>query len=528
MKKLCSLIWITLSLIAYLPQLNAQTIKNGILFLEQENYTEARKVFNQLASQNNPDAYFYLGELAYLDEKPDSAKYFYNKGITANTKSAINYIGLGKLSLDKKNNSEAKKNFDQAIKYSKSKDANIFYLIGKACVDAENRDLDQAITNLSKARDMDPKQSDYWSVLGDAYYFKLDGGNAMTSYETAINKDKNNPKNYMKRAKLWRSAKRYDEAAKALEECITMDSKYAPAYKDLIELYSYLGKYDKMTALLKQYTELVGDDVDARIRYVKFLCYQAKDYPTAISEAQKVVAAQPNNYVIYRWLGWAHYEKGNYQDAKNSMDKFFELVGDNKVYASDYEYLAKAANKLGDKQSAIKQYLKIVELDSTKTAYIDTIAKTYYEDKKYAEASNMYKMKSQKTKASSQDYYYWGMCQYNLKNYTRADSIFTRLTEVSPNWLPGFSWRARCNEQIDTDGKLGLSQPHYAKVIQLGTSDAANISKYKKNLIDAYNYLGYYFYLKKDFSNAIANYTKTIELDPSNATAGQALAGLKN
>lgn len=94
-----------------------------------------------------------------------------------------------------------------------------------------------ALKYLNLARDLNPKQSKYWIYLGDAYQAKGDLGNAMTSYETAIEKDVNDPEIYVKMARIWASGQQVDLATQRLENAIKIKADYALAYKDLYELY---------------------------------------------------------------------------------------------------------------------------------------------------------------------------------------------------------------------------------------------------------------------------------------------------
>ena len=150
---------------------------------------------------------------------------------------------------------------------------------------------------------MNTKNALYFIKLGDAYLAKNDGGNAMTNYEFAISKEPSNPRGYMRKAILARRANLTDEAIATLEKTIQLDPNYAPAYKDLVEVYVSKNQSAKVTPLLEKYVTLVGTDLDARSRYVRYLAYQAKDYDKAIEEANKVLAADPTRVVCT--AGWA-------------------------------------------------------------------------------------------------------------------------------------------------------------------------------------------------------------------------------
>ena len=104
---------------------------------------------------------------------------------------------------------EATKHLETALK-GNSKNANIQALVGRAYLYADKPMPEMALSYLEKARDLDPKQSKYWIYLGDAYQLKGDLGQAMTSFETAVEKNKKDPETYVKMARIWADGKNLD------------------------------------------------------------------------------------------------------------------------------------------------------------------------------------------------------------------------------------------------------------------------------------------------------------------------------
>jgi tetratricopeptide (TPR) repeat protein len=79
------------------------------------------------------------------------------------------------------------------------------------------------------------------------------------------------PAAYIRIAHIWTGAKQYDTAVTYLKKAISLNPNDAQAYKDLIEIYIRLNKFDEVTPLLSKYVSLMGDDVEAKVRLVKFL-----------------------------------------------------------------------------------------------------------------------------------------------------------------------------------------------------------------------------------------------------------------
>jgi hypothetical protein len=113
---------------------------------------------------------------------------------------------------------------------------------------------------------------------------------------------------------------------------------------------------------------------------------------------------------------------------------------------------------------------------------------------------------------------------YFNKEYPKADSVFTILTEVKPTYAPGYLWRGRVNANIDPESVNGLAKPYYEKFIELCKGDT---EKNKKDLIEAYSYLGYFYLLKKSNPEAKSAWQMVKSLDPANKKAMDALKVLK-
>ena len=70
----------------------------------------------------------------------------------------------------------------------------------------------------------------------------------------------------------------------------------------------------------------------------------------------------------------------------------------------------------------------------------------------------------------------------------------------------GYFWRARVNAILDPNTELGLAKPYYEKVVEI--LEKTNTAERKKEMIEAYQYLGYYYYLKEDMTNSLIYFNK--------------------
>lgn len=530
----------------------AQTADEISLAIEKEDYPSARKMCQQLISKDakSSEGYFFMGETYYENERADSARYFYAKGLELNSDAALCLIGQSKLLLDQNKTAEAQKGFEKAAKMTRNKNAYVLYQIGKAYLDAnygkayKDREYapkfaNQAIEWLDKAIAIDNKKGDYFSLLGDAYFFKKEAGKALTNYEFATDKNKKDPKNYVKRARINRSAKIFKDAESNLTECLEIDPKYAPALKEMTELYVSSGQYSKVAPVLQKYTALVGNDIESRMRLVRYLCYYAQDYKTAIVEAENILKTSPDKTQMNRWLAWAHLynakatEKESPMGAADSYNKamsysrtFIANPGQDKLTISDYDNYMQAAIKAKDFDIAAKMSKEVLAMDSTRTDIYETIAKGYYEGKQYEKAAEAYNVKVAKTKATATDYFYIGNSYMMLKKNPEAETAFAKLTDVSPTYLYAWQQRAKLAEYGDPELKTGAAKPFHDKVIELGKADEA---KNKAGLLAANKYLGaYYVYLTTDYPKALEFYKEALRLDPANVDVQTAITTLES
>lgn len=506
----------------------AQTIPDGLKYLENENYKAAITVFTSLAAKEpaNPIYPYYIGEVNYAAEDYTAAEIAYNQGLNINAKSGECNLGIGRLKLDQGKLLEAQAIFDQVLKNNK-KSATLPALIGKIFLTCKKPDALKAIDYLIKSRDMDPKIASTWSLLGDAYFLQDDRGNAMTHYEQAVIKDPNNPRAFLSMARIWVSAGRTDDAINKLKEALKLKPDFAPAYKDLIELYIRLGKYNETLPLLEQYIPLAGSDIGAKVRLVKFLCFTAKDYDRTIVEGEQLLKTNPDEYTLHRWLAWAYGEKSKYQESYDHSAKLFESVrmdGKRKSFASDTSYFADAMIKLGKLEEAEAIYTKIIEGNPAKAIKsYDDFAKLYFDKKNYTKVIEYLHKRDALKPLNIIEWYRMGIAQLNTNRLAEADSSFVRVLTLDPKYATGWLMRIRIAEKSDTSvsARNWIAKPLHDKFIDCAALDPA---KNKANLINSYNYLGYYFAGKEDIDSAKLNFSKSLELDPSDKRAMDAMS----
>ena len=109
---------------------------------------------------------------------------------------------------------------------------------------------------------------------------------------------------------------------------------------------------------------------------------------------------------------------------------------------------------------------------------------------------------------------------YLEHKYPQADSAFAKTIELQPKITLPYVWAARSKGAQDEELKDALAKPFYEKVIEIGETDK---EKNKKDLSDAYKYMGSYYMIKQDYKTAKGYWQKVLELYPEDENAKEAI-----
>lgn len=88
---------------------------------------------------------------------------------------------------------------------------------------------------------------------------------------------------------------------------------------------------------------------------------------------------------------------------------------------------------------------------------------------------------------------------------------------MHPQLPLGYLWRAKANAQQDPKNEKWLAKPFYESYISYTKPE--EIEKNKKDIIDAYTYMGVYYMNNKNICTAKTYFIKITELDSANANA---------
>jgi tetratricopeptide (TPR) repeat protein len=504
----------------------------------------------------------------------------FNKGIEANAADPLNHVGLARVAFYNSDEAKAEELRVKArnllpeykkIKKIKEPKSYAFTLakIAESYIRFEQVDTSKALPFIREAITIDPRNSEVYLIAGDIYILVNDGSKAIKNYNLAQDWDLQSPTANMKIGSIYVKGRNLMAAIPYYEQAIALDQNYAPAYRELGQLYSMAGRFNDSKKYFEKYLELTRGNIPAKIRYVNALFY-AREYEEVIKNVEEIFAIDNSRTYMNRIAGYSAYEEGNFELAKQYMDRLFANLDADRLIKKDFIYYARilarknqnfykmlidADNDSGElsKLQARSATLKgaarekaMADIDTLKTkveaaraqikaaeaeladAFTAYDRAVNFDDKEdlnllyekgtvqyaahmYADAASTWSQLLEKGRDSENDYIQVGRAFYQDKAYDRADEIFTRMIQKYPDNLQAYLWMANTAAAKDPDSELGIARPRFQALLQKAAADSV---KNVKEIYDALRFLGYEALQSKRYDEAKAYYNRMMNLSP--------------
>jgi tetratricopeptide (TPR) repeat protein len=577
--------------------IKSQDLVTAITYTKSENYDEAEQIYKQIINNepNNSKAYFFYGENILLNYFSDTisnslfttsnqAREIFNKGVEVNSSDPLNYVGLAKVAFYNGNDSEAERLREKAKSllppYKKVKKipnpkdyAYALAKIAESYIRGKDVDTSRALPLLREAVKIDKTNPDIYIILGDVYILVNDGTRSIYNYKLAQTYDPESPTANMKIGSIYVRGLNLMAAIPYYEEAIKLDADYAPAYRELGQLYSMAGRYDQSKEYFKTYLDLTKGNIPAKIRYVNALFY-AKEYEEVVKTVEEIFTVDKTRNYLNRIAAYSCYEmeNGDMDKALNYINTLFKTLPEENLIKKDFLYDAKillrknagfpkllqdsaridneldaayknlenarSQNKAkwrsridslnnrkiqlnGEIQNAEKEidqafisYDKALNFDPKDINLLSEIAYNYYSYKRYEGAARTWEKMLDLGRNDVSNYLQIGRAYYMAKNYSKADSIFKIVTQKFPDNIESYLMIARTYSQMDPDSKRGLAKPKFETFIQKASVDTVQNAK---ELVEAFQYLGYYNLKKENYNDANYWYDRILTIDPKNS-----------
>jgi tetratricopeptide (TPR) repeat protein len=512
----------------------SQSLDDAKKDLYYQHYNTAKQSLTQLASSKpSGEVYYYLGLAEIGLEDYQAAKASFQKGIQTDPQSALNYVGLGRVSISSdKDFTAAKQSFQKAWDLSEGRDFNVVRGILNATALSPKADGQYAIDLVTQFKD-NRKNRKYeltapdYTAMGNVYANLPDGGGkAATNYETAESTDPKFAEAFYQEGNLWDRARQDSLALQFWNGAISADQNYSPA---LYALYSYYRVRDltKAQDYLNKYMALSDDKLNAQVNLVDVL-YLQKEYQKAIDQANQL-NTQPINpdtkTRLYKLIAYSQLALGDSLDAKKNMDTYFQKQDTDKVLPKDYQFYADVLKKLNEDSLSLVYLNKYVDKDtSTNLEFIRQEANSLRESNDFKAADlwfNKLFSTADTTQLTMADYYYRAFSKYGaatkgMGSWDDAITYWKKFTTKYPDQPSGYYYIAQCQQAQDT-AYTGLAIDTYNKYISKLKPDEL---KSKADILTRiYSYMAGCYETQGDDAKALEYAGKLIAMDPHSAVA---------
>lgn len=505
----------------------AQSVQEGRKLLLSQRYRSAKETMEKVvaAAPTNPEAIYWLAQVHFESKNTAAAKEVLRKGMEgANGSNPLLLVAMGQAEIAEKKVNDAKQRFETAISLTKSKDASILVAIGKANLE-DGGDYAYGIEKIKLAANLKNFNDPFANIyMGDLYRKLMNGGGAVSSYESALLKD---PKSAVAKYKIGKVYLTQGNEQKEIflgkfNDAINDDPTFAPA---LYELYVYYFFRDvvKATEYFNRYK--INADPGPALDYEEAsLQFAAGDFKNAIAKSDALLKSQGDNADarLYRLKAYSYDKLNDSVNALALLETFFQKATAEQLNPENYYVAAVNAAKMKSDPVKVDDYfMKAINADTALNNKLDYARKAADFFKKSSNTSKsalwLTKVLVLNPRISKVDLYNAGFENFKAGEFKKADSIFTLYKTNFPTEVYGHYWSFRSLSVIDSTMEQGLAIPDCEKFISIAEADKV---KNKSTLITAYGYLaGFTANVKKDLALASSYLDKIIEIDPNNQDA---------
>jgi tetratricopeptide (TPR) repeat protein len=513
---------------------HAQSLQDGVNDIYAERYKSAKATFEKLiaANPNNIDATYWLGQTHIAMGDIAGAKAVYDKALLASANAPLVIVGMGQVELNEKKVSEARQRFEAAITMTRGKkgdDPVILNAVGRAITNTYNTkdktggDINYAVEKLTAAAVRDPKNPEIFLNLGNAIRKAKEGqggGEAFTNYQKALEANPNFPVPYYRMAQLFNSQRNWELYEKYLNDAITKDPRFAPAYYDLY--YYKLSRLDFNAAQDMATKYIANADPDPQAEHFKAQTYWAeKKYDDAINISKAIItkAGAQTKARTYILLADSYLSKGDTVSGRPYIDEFFARAKPEEIQPIHYRIKADIYSAVpGQDELVYNAYLDAVKADTTVDGKVELLKQgaALFKKKGLREKEgDLWAMLVQtRPKISINDLFEATRAYYFGLAYPKSLDMATKMVENFPNEVYGYEWKFNNLKVLDssfTENKLVPAAIEYFEFTQKDTA------KYKKQYLASAGFLlGYYANDAKDGVKALEYLNKMLLLDPTN------------
>lgn len=353
-------------------------------------------------------------------------------------------------------------------------------------------------------------------------YLKLggeNGGEAVTAFMEAINRDPKNAYPYYRIGKVYQSQNNLESFDEFFRKSLEADPNFAPTYFALYQYYA-----DKNTETAKANLDLFLQNADKDPALDIFnadYLFRAGQYDASLAKAKELeatigIAALPRLGVL---LAYNYDRKGDSIQSKSYIEKFINTSDADKILNTDYELAVKVLSKFQGNEAVLAGILeKAIAADTVKLnrlKYYKLGADMFEKSNMYVDAlkwnTNYYNLRGIKDEVY---YYKLASVALNAKDGAATTDMAKQYITAFPDRPNGYSFNVKGARLIDTANNLGIVFEAVTLQNEFLLKDPV---KNKQALVNNYYAMMGYYNEIKDLEKAIGMCDKVLELMPGEA-----------
>jgi tetratricopeptide (TPR) repeat protein len=247
-----------------------------------------------------------------------------------------------------------------------------FYIVrGRAYV--SKKEYQKAIADLEKAIAAIPNSFAAYNLRGLAYDGLDKQEQAMAEFNKAISLNPGYAEAYSNRGHVFYEDKEYDKAFNDYEKAISLDPKLADAYNNRGFLYAAQGKLEQALADYKQAISLDPKLLDAYINRGT-LYLRKKEYDPALNDFNQALPLDWRNAVTYNARGAVYAARGDFEWALNYFNQAILL---NPNYGKAYKNRGMVYLETGQLEKARDDFSQAISLNADLAETYELRGKVY-------------------------------------------------------------------------------------------------------------------------------------------------------
>jgi tetratricopeptide (TPR) repeat protein len=482
---------------------------------------------NPASWSDTKDLRLRLAQCCYAMKKYGQAQEEYSKLLSGDPKSVDALVGRGWIYFQQSKIDEAEKDFLAACKinsFHASAGAGLVEVRKHRTAKTKEawellagKEYDKAIAAFKKAMEQHPNWSVLHDGLGWSYYWKSMMADAEDSFENALRLDPGLPSSLTGKSWVdqWRFApfnaalalmntQQYDKAIAAFNEILKDKSTRFPinhvwrVYDGLGWTSYWKGDYGTAENSFKESTRQLPKNADS-LKGLGFTYFALKQFDAAIRELGQSLAQYGAQADVQTMIGWSYYHKKDYGKALEAFEKGLKI---HPYWTDAFAGMGFSQHQRGEKEKALSSFRSVIwllprhmatkefkeMLDKEKTywpLYADW-GWSYFYQWMFPESEEQFTLALKKFPDRPDLLRGLGYAQYRLKKYDAAISTLEKSWKLDPKLEP-------VKEYITI-----LNTP----VVHLVQSDAQSR-------------IGWSYYFKEDYDQAMTVFKGAIDRQPS-------------